>query len=116
MSDYSPEVGDRVRITIEGVVVRNHLNPSDRFELENGRGFSGKPRDVDVVSIEQVQPTTHVFQPGEVIRGKATGWTITVGKGGYLAHDDGEWHQSWVWFTGDQFEPLHPETPEEHTP
>jgi hypothetical protein len=65
VGDYKPQVGDQVRVVVEGEV-----------ELVDGFGFTVGPQfpviyedDKDVlVSVEKIEPPVEVFGPGDVVR------------------------------------------------
>lgn len=101
---YRPEVGDRVRVVLEGEV---RETTTETFVV--GDGFWSNvihPDSEHLVSVEKVEPPVEVFGPGTVVRSKRSGWAYTVGEGGFLSHELGRWviHRLSNHFTSERYE------------
>ena len=78
MSDYTPKVGDRVRIVIEAEVAAT--GPT-YFDTRENTFAKGQP---DIVSIEKIKPPVKVFGPGDIVRQKSRPlYTYALGPDGY---------------------------------
>lgn len=78
MSEYRPEVGDRVRIVIEGDV-RSVDSNGDFYTKDN----CFEPGQDTIVSIEKVKPPVEVFKPGDVVRHKRQRFVVALDRSGY---------------------------------
>ena len=93
MSDYKPQIGDKVKVTFEGT-----------YEAPNG-GFGSPGVRPDghpevflhashalraATSVEKIEPPVEVFKPGDVVRHKRHGDIRAIGNDGWvnLTHGD----------------------------
>jgi hypothetical protein len=102
---YEPRVGERYLVTLEGEV----------SEAASAHFTIGKPPHGSVIypaadHVREIVPVlgpTMLFSAGDVVARKHDGQILTLGKGGYLDHNDGQWHPcSWCRFDSDDFERL----------
>jgi hypothetical protein len=107
MSDYIAEVGDRVRVTIEGEVKRvNRFDTVQEIRIETEKGET-LYFDTDEATVEKAEPPVepeYVFSPGDVVVSKACGYRYTVGKNGYFDHLNNVVETDSTPFTSKQFE------------
>lgn len=84
MSDYKPEVGDEVRITIQGKVT--YVSDTWIRVDDNEFYLAG-----EVESIEKIEPPVEVFKAGDVVRAKGSPeYVYAVAKDGYLSLAPGD--------------------------
>lgn len=92
MGDYTAEVGDRVRVTIEGTVKRvNRFDTVQEIRVENDKGET-LYFDTDEATVEKVEPEYEVFGPGDVVRSRASGGVRALSLDGYLHVDSGVYY------------------------
>jgi len=83
------QVGDKVRLTVEGEVTRVYAGGAISVK---GAPSSIPPSWSDHLEVVEKKVTT--FKPGDVVRGKrAPHYVYTIGKGGFLAHRYGH---AWI--------------------
>jgi hypothetical protein len=88
------QVGDRVRLTIEGAVekVWSELDHTDHGLTIDGEVYgSSKVERCHVEVIEKAKPPVVTFQPGDRLRRKhwPNPYEVTLGDDGYLHHCSG---------------------------
>ena len=85
MSDF--KVGDRVKVTIEGVVRSHTGTPGNTFILKFQNEFGNASHTVYTnqsdVTVEKIEPPVETFKPGDVVRHKANGWLKALSSEGY---------------------------------
>lgn len=109
MGDYKPQVGDHVRVVLEGEVTSTP-NYCPDFKLTDGNGGEQwvQPQFAVTASVEKIEPPVEVFEVGARIRRVWFGpyYEVTIGNDGYLHHQGGraEWRNGATRFTSKHYE------------
>lgn len=98
---YKPEVGDRVRVVLEGVVTQNP-NFAPDFTLDHMTWV--QPQWPVTKSVEKIEPPVEQFKFGDVVRSKLTGAVYTLTREGYVRHSMGSHFPSLRKFTSEHYE------------